>query len=79
MEENRQLSKTQFKRQMLEYMRDVELTGKPLIITDRGEPRLEIKKLRREKQDPQTLLKGLITGYNSPFDSVAGDDWELST
>ena len=37
------ISKSQFKPHALELFRDIEATGRPLIITDNGVPKLEIR------------------------------------
>jgi antitoxin (DNA-binding transcriptional repressor) of toxin-antitoxin stability system len=41
-----QVSKTLFKAKALKYFRQVETTGEPLIITDRGHPTLELRPLK---------------------------------
>ena len=37
------VSKSQFKAPALEFFRQVETTGESLIVTDRGQPKLEIR------------------------------------
>jgi hypothetical protein len=37
------ISKSQFKPRALEFFREIEATGRPLIITDNGVPKLEIR------------------------------------
>jgi len=37
------ISKSQFKPRALEFFRAIEATGRPLIITDNGTPKLEIR------------------------------------
>jgi hypothetical protein len=39
------ISKGKLKSQMLEYFRQVELTGEPLIVTDRGREVLEVRRI----------------------------------
>lgn len=70
------ISKTQFKAHALEVFRNIENTGKPQIITDRGRPTLEIKKLRKNNLDPLESLKGTVLKYERATDPVAADDWE---
>jgi prevent-host-death family protein len=41
-----QISKFQFKAKALELFRRVETTGLPLVVTDNGKPKLEIRRLR---------------------------------
>lgn len=71
-----EISKTEFKAHALEVLRDIEHSGQPRIITDRGRPTLEIRKLRQQKVSPLELLKGTIVKYEAPTSPVADDDWE---
>lgn len=70
------ISKTEFKAHVLEVLRDIERSGQPRIITDRGRPTLEIRKLRQRKVDPLELLKGTVLKYDAATAPVADDDWE---
>lgn len=69
------VSKSQFKAKALEFFRQVESGGEPLIITDRGEPRLEIRPYKPSDRDPLEVLRGSVLHYNDPFAS-AEEDWE---
>ena len=71
-----QISKTEFKAHALEVFRDIEKSGESRIITDRGKPTLEIRKLRVNKKTPLELLKGTVLKYDNPTAPVADDDWE---
>ena len=71
-----QISKTEFKAHALEVFRDIEKTGVSRIITDRGRPTLEIRKLRTQKRDPLDVLKGTVVKYDRPTEPVGEDDWE---
>lgn len=71
-----QISKTEFKAHALEVLRDIEQSGRPRIITDRGRPTLEIRKLRRQEVDPLKMLKGTVVKYEAATAPVADDDWE---
>ena len=71
-----QISKSEFKAHALEVLRDIEQSGQPRIITDRGRPVLEIRKLRQQKLSPLELLKGTVVKYDAPTTPVADDDWE---
>ncbi len=59
-------------------MRQVEQSGEPLIITDRGKPTLELRPVQADgiKEDPMTYLQGVIIDYIEPMEPVAEDDWE---
>jgi antitoxin (DNA-binding transcriptional repressor) of toxin-antitoxin stability system len=70
------ISKTEFKAHALEVLRDIEQSGKPRVITDRGKPTLEIRKLRQQKIAPLEVLKGTVVKYSAATDPVANDDWE---
>jgi len=71
-----QISKTEFKAHALAVFREIEQSGQPRIITDRGKPTLEIKKLRQRETEPLALLKGTVIKYEAATSPVADDDWE---
>lgn len=50
------VSKARFKAQALQHLRDVERTGKELVITDRGRP---VVKVVPYSDDPEELLRSL--------------------
>ena len=71
------VSKSKFKAKALEYFRQVEATGEPIVITDNGKPTLEIRPLRQQ-QNPLEKLRGSVLWYEGPFDpAVEDDDWEV--
>lgn len=70
------VSKSQFKAKALEYLRDVEASGEPLIVTDHGEPTIEVRRYRNREQDPLAILKGSVTEYIDPTEPVGDTDWE---
>ena len=62
----------------MEYFREVEKTGKELLITDRGTPVLELVPYR---EDPDAALKALresVLKYTAPTKPVGDDDWECN-
>ena len=70
------VSKSQFKPRALEWFRRIQETGQPVVITDRGEPVLEIVPYR---QDPDALLRSLrgsVLRYERPTEPVAREEWE---
>lgn len=72
----RMVSKSQFKPKALNYFREVEQSGKELVITDRGKP---VLKLVPYSEKPDTWLKplrGSVKKYLKPTDPVSADDWE---
>ena len=72
----RAVSKSKLKARLLEYFRDVESTGKPLLITDRGRPVLKIVPYIAE---PASLreLRNSVLKYEDPTEPVGLEDWEV--
>lgn len=70
------VSKGQFKAKALEYFREVERTGEPVIVTDHGRPVVEIRPYHGAEKDPLALLKGSVLKYRDPTLPVADSDWE---
>ena len=54
-----QISKSQFKPRALEFFREIEASGRPLIITDNGVPKLEIRPYRGPT-DRLSALRGSV-------------------
>jgi len=72
----KKLSKSQFKSRALEIMRSVEQEGKPILITDHGNPVLELRPYRSLDVDPLEGLKGSVVEYARPCDPSVSDDRE---
>jgi len=70
------ISKTAFKAHALEIFRDIEQSGQLRIITDRGKPTLEIRKLRQQNTNPFDKLQGTVIRYAAATAPVAEADWE---
>lgn len=71
------VSKSKFKARALEYFRQVEASGEPLIVTNHGKPSLEIRRVETPKQDPLEALKGTVLRYDRPFDpAIDPEEWE---
>jgi len=70
------VSKSKFKPQALEYFRQVEESGEPLIITDRGKPVLRILPYSQQAFKGLEALRDSMVKYEKPFDPVGLDDWE---
>ncbi|WP_019919201.1 MULTISPECIES: type II toxin-antitoxin system Phd/YefM family antitoxin [Methyloversatilis] len=73
-----EVSKSQFKARALEYFRDVERSGEPLIVTDRGEPRLEVRRFTQRERSPLDILRGSVLRYDRPTEPVGEDDWDAA-
>ncbi len=71
-----QVSKSQFKARALEYFRQVETDGKPVIVTDHGEPTVEIRAYRPRTRDPMEVLRGSLLRLDAPTEPVGADDWD---
>ena len=70
------VSKSNFKAKALEYFRQIEATGEPIVITERGRPKLEIRPVGSARHDPRETLRGALLKYDDPFEPVGVDDWE---
>jgi len=74
---NPQVSKSQFKAKALEYFRQVEADGVPVVVTDHGEPRVEVRRYRaRAPRDPLDILRGSLLRFEAPTDPVGEDGWD---
>jgi prevent-host-death family protein len=71
------VSKSKFKPQALEYFRQVEESGEPLIITDRGKPVLKILPYSKHPIKGLTALRGSVVKYEKPLEPVGEGDWEV--
>lgn len=69
------ISKSQLKARALELMREVERTGKPLVITDRGRPVLKLVPFESQER-PIESFRGCVLEYDDPFGPVDEDAWE---
>jgi len=70
------ISKSQFKPHALKYFRDVQKTGKPLIISDHGKPVIKIVPYTDGTQKILDSLRGTVCEYTEPLEPVGLDDWE---
>jgi hypothetical protein len=69
------VSKSQFKAKALEFFRQVETSGEPLVVTDHGLPRLEVRPYRTLTRHPLEALRGSVLRYEAPTSPVADDEW----
>lgn len=70
------VSKSSFKAKALEYFREVENTGRELIITDHGKPVLKIVPYSHDPNAALQALRGSIIRYADPLEPVGQEDWE---
>lgn len=69
------ISKSKFKARALEYFREVERTGRELVITDHGRPVVKIVRYREDPSAALGELKESVVRYDAPLEPV-GVDWE---
>jgi prevent-host-death family protein len=72
------VSKSQFKPRALAYLREVEETGEPLVLTDRGRPVLRIAPYA-PAAETLAALRGCVVRYDAATEPVALEDWEAGT
>ncbi len=70
------VSKSRFKAHALELFREVERTGKPIIITDRGTPVLKLSSYTEDPRESIKVLRESVVRYDAPTRPVGADDWE---
>ena len=70
------VSKSRFKTHALELFRQVERTGKPIVITDRGTPVLTVAPYREDHDPSVKLLRESVVRYDAPTKPVGEDDWD---
>lgn len=71
------VSKSEFKAKALEYFRQVEASGEPVVVTDHGQPKLEVRPYRLHERNPLEVLRGSVLRYDNPTAPVGEDDWEV--
>ena len=72
------VSKSEFKAKAHELFRQVETSGNPIIITDRGKTKLELRRYVELKRSPIETLRGSVLRYDDPFEpAVPEEDWEV--
>ncbi len=67
------ISKSQFKPRALALFREIEAPGQPLVITDNGAPRLEIRPYAPRRTDPLERLRDSVLHFDPSADSAAGE------
>jgi prevent-host-death family protein len=71
------ISKSQFKPRALQYFREVEKTGKELIISDRGKPVLKIVPYTENPEEALKALRDTVIKFEGPTEPVGLEDWEI--
>ncbi len=68
------VSRSQFARRALAYLREVEETGEALILTDRGRAVLRVVP-HATAQDVLASLRGCVVRYDDPTEPVGIEAW----
>jgi prevent-host-death family protein len=70
------VSKSIFKAKALELCRQVESTGKELVITDHGKPVLKVIPYRHDPAEALKVFRGSVLRYDDPLEPVGVEDRE---
>ena len=70
------VSKSQFKAKALEFFRQVEASGESVVVTDHGQPKLEVRPYKPCTRSPLDVLRGSVLRFDNPTAPVSEDDWE---
>jgi prevent-host-death family protein len=70
------VSKSRFKARALDYFRQVERTGRELVITDHGRPVVKIVPYASNPEEALAALRGSVLRYDDPTEPVGLDEWE---
>ena len=70
-------SKSRFKARALELFREVERSGQPIILPDRGIPVLTLTPYPGDPDAALASLRGTVLAYAEPTASVGEADWDL--
>ena len=66
----KRVSKAIFKSRACELFRQVEAQGETVVVTDRGQPTIEIRPYRNKQQNPLELLRASIVHFNMKHSSL---------
>jgi hypothetical protein len=70
------VSKSIFKAKALELCRQVESTGKGLVIPDHGKPILKVIPYSHDPEEALKAFRGSVLRYDNPLEPVGVEDWE---
>ena len=71
------ISKSRFKPKALQYFREIQESGRELILTDHGKPVLKVIPYHDEPQVVFDELKNSVKRYDDPTEPVVVEDWEV--
>jgi antitoxin (DNA-binding transcriptional repressor) of toxin-antitoxin stability system len=67
--------KAKLKPQILRHFRDVERTGRGIIVTDHGRPVLKIVPYTADPLEALSRLRGTVLKFSRPTDPIGEDEW----
>lgn len=70
------ISKSAFRANALALFRQIEATGESVIITARGKPALEVRRVNDAVKNPLDILRGTLIRYDNPTDPVDDSNWD---
>ena len=70
------VSKSAFKARAFEFFREVERTGREVVVTDNGRPVLKVVPYFPEPAKALKALRGSVLSYDDPAEPVGVEDWE---
>ena len=70
------VSKSAFKARALHFFREVERTGREVVVTDNGRPVLKVVPYARDPAEGLKALRGSVLRYDDPTEPVGVEDWE---
>ena len=73
------ISKSNFKAKALEIFRQVEASCEQVVITDHGEPKLEVRPYRARGREALDVLRGSVLRYDEPTEPVGAEDWDAAS
>ncbi len=71
-----QVSKSQFKAKALAFFRQVETAGQPLVVTDHGQPTVEVRRYQPPTRNPLDVLRGSVLRFDAPTQPIGMEDWD---
>jgi prevent-host-death family protein len=70
------ISKSKFKPKALQYFREIEKTGKQIIITSHGKPVLKIIPFSDHTESILASLRDTVKKFEGPTEPVGLQEWE---
>ena len=70
------VSKSKLKAKALEYFRQVQETGREIVITDHETPVLRLIPYKADPREALLALRDSVVRYDEPTEPVREDDWE---